>query len=328
MRRHRHDQPTTRRRAAVTAALVAAALLAPGPGALADEELPVRERSVATAVPPPSGPGDLAVPPPSPPSNDLPGNARKLGTAAEIDLAGQTNTHATAEVSPAFGCVPTHRTVWYRWTAPADGVVQFRALQKEVGDDHTIAAFAGGPGLHSPLSLACNDDTTGAGGANPLDPSITFAVTRGGVYRVAVGAVNEFSAGPFDLRVRFVHVTIAPAGAPEGASGGASTLPITVELSSPALSPMEVHVVDAGTGTAQPGIDYQPFPTAVAKFGTGVTSATGLVPLIGNDDSQPDRTVHVESSHAVVYGSTPANPSGAAQFDPGAGAVLTIVDDD
>ena len=339
---HQHTRSTTLRRTAAVLTLAVTALLFAAPSALAQPEAPVRERTdlsrVAPAPAPPSGPGDLAAPTPPPPVNDLPSNARKLRSATEIDLAGQTNEHATAESFSVFDCAETHRTVWYGWTAPAHGLVQFRALSQDKRD-HTLAAFAGQPGFLS-TKVTCNDDTIAVGNNNPEDPNINFEVARGQTYYVAVGSVNQFHQGRFDLRMRFVGVTISSTGAPEGDTGDTSVLPVTVELSSSALNPeglpqfglnglVRVQVTDTGAGTATPGVDYQAFPEQEVVFGPGVTSVTGQVTLLGNDEIEDDRTIVLGSNKAVVAGSTTANPSfGAAQFDPRASATLTLQDND
>lgn len=328
MQNHQHTRPATARRTAVVLALAVAALLPAAPSAVAQPAASAREtadlRAAASATP--SGPGDLAAPTPPPPVNDQPKNARNLGSAPDVDLAGQTNAHATSESFAVFDCVGTHRTVWYRWTAPADGIVQFRALSGENGDDHTLAAFATRRGavdhtLTAPRtgsgaeaggladkpgglggSVACNDDTVPVGGNNTLDPNINFGVQRGRTYFVAVGAANEFGAGPFVLRTRFVGVTISSAGAAEPGAGQTSVLPVTVELSSSALNPQDapalsnglvsVRVADTGTGTATAGVDYQEFPPQDVAFGPGVTSVSGQVTLLGEDEVVTgDRTI-------------------------------------
>jgi hypothetical protein len=293
----------------------------------------------ALAVPAPVG--GVATPTLPPPANDRLEDAAKLGSAAELDLADQTNVDATAETFGVFDCASTHRTVWYRWTAPANGVVQLRALKHQDGGDQTLAAFAGRPlSLTGWSRVGCNNDTDGTlTDASPLNPSVTFGVSRGTTYYVAVGADTEAGAGVFDLRLRFVRVTIEAGSAAEGAAGSTSLVPVTIRLSSSALNPqavnqfggrVDVTVADTGTGTASPGVDYQPIQEHTFAFGPGTTELTGNVAVIGNDTPQPDRTVLLAAVGGAVHRSSVGVPVAGPPipFDPQLTRALTIEDDD
>ncbi len=77
---------------------------------------------------------------------------------------------------------PPDRTVWYSWTAPESGTASFTTHASFF--DTGLAAYTG-TSITALTKVAANDDTNGS-----LQSKITFAVTSGTVYRIAVDGVN------------------------------------------------------------------------------------------------------------------------------------------
>jgi lysophospholipase L1-like esterase len=115
----------------------------------------------------------LAVPPP----NDDFANAQNLGTGSTASPSG-TNVDATAQPGePDHAGLPATASVWYRWTAPANGGV----LIDTCGSDFdTVLAVYRGSALNSLTPVAGNDDSCGLGS------EVEFEATAGTTYRIAV----------------------------------------------------------------------------------------------------------------------------------------------
>ena len=99
-------------------------------------------------------------------------------------LSGPTGVgHTESPRSTGEPGEPSHwgipdRTVWYSWTAPESGTATFTTPWSDF--DTAIAAYTG-TSITGLTQRASNDDTDGS-----LQSKITFAVTSGTVYRIAV----------------------------------------------------------------------------------------------------------------------------------------------
>ncbi|MDQ4097317.1 MAG: PxKF domain-containing protein, partial [Actinomycetota bacterium] len=124
-----------------------------------------------------------------PPNDDF-ADALDL-TGAEGSLSGFTSgaTYETDERGP-YGKVDG-ASVWYRWTAPADGVVQFAV---EADFDAIIAVYEG-------EQLAGLKGVEHLGDFGELPRSITFAAVAARTYAVVVDGFSNDS-GPFTLTWR------------------------------------------------------------------------------------------------------------------------------
>ena len=131
-------------------------------------------------------------PEPSPPGNDAFVNATTLASLSGMSGTNVSATREAGEPDHGWGAA---RSVWYRWTAPANGTVTLSTAGS--GYDTVLAAYTGSS-LGS-LALRANNDDNGSGG---LWSRITFDVMSGTTYRVAVdgyyGASGEIQlAGAF-----------------------------------------------------------------------------------------------------------------------------------
>ena len=81
-------------------------------------------------------------------------------------------------------------SVWYKWTAPASGSVQFTTAKSQFSqfpsDFDTLLAVYTGSSVSALTPVAANDDA----GSSTLTSSITFNVTQGVTYYIAVDGTN------------------------------------------------------------------------------------------------------------------------------------------
>ena len=117
------------------------------------------------------------------PPNDNFANAIVL-TGASATRAGDTNVEATLEAGEPDTVAdgPALNSVWYAWTAPANGqvVVDLRTSSY----DTLLAAYTGGA-VNALTEVASNDDF-----GNSSQSRIRFQATSGTIYRIRVDGFN------------------------------------------------------------------------------------------------------------------------------------------
>lgn len=169
-----------------------------------------------------------------------------------------TGTNQAATVEPGE---PAHAgtggaSVWYRWTAPADGPVRFRTA----GSDYdTVLAVYVGDAVDKLTLVASNDDTSGGGS------QVDFEAAAGTVYSIAVdgffGATGSIvltwvgGGGP----PNDAFVAAQPIGGADGSVTG-TTDGATTETGEPFIA------VDAGGHTIW--YRWTPTETGVVTFDT------------------------------------------------------------
>jgi hypothetical protein len=125
------------------------------------------------------------------PANDMFSNGESIsGTASAI---GGANVGASTELGEPASCANC-RTVWYRWTAPADLSMTFETYGGTLRDT-TIDVFMGKT-VSSLNMLVKNDNITPT---LDLHSRVTFAATAGTTYHVRVYGADG-GAGKFNLR--------------------------------------------------------------------------------------------------------------------------------
>jgi hypothetical protein len=136
------------------------------------------------------------------PSNDDFASARQL-SGSEAFRVGDTNRKATKETGePAHAGNAGGASVWYRWTAPADGPVVVDTSGSDF--DTVLAAYVGGS-VASLAEVASNDDVSGL-----RTSRLSFDADAGVTYRVAVDGYTgseDVATGAIDL-----HLTQAETG--------------------------------------------------------------------------------------------------------------------
>jgi lysophospholipase L1-like esterase len=113
----------------------------------------------------------------APPSNDDFVNAEDLGGELSASASG-TNVDATAEPGePDHAGIPARASVWYRWTAPANGQIRIETCDS---DFDTVLAVYTGSAVDALTPVASNDDTCG------LQSQVQLNAAAGTTYRIAV----------------------------------------------------------------------------------------------------------------------------------------------
>ncbi|MEO2139579.1 MAG: S8 family serine peptidase [Thermoleophilia bacterium] len=118
--------------------------------------------------------------PPAPPPaipNDIFSAAEEI-TGASGSVIGSTVGAKREAGEPYHGSSTGRASIWYRWTAPADGMLQ---LSTQGSSFDTLLGAYTGAALADLDRLAANDDFGGG-----LWSSVTIPVTAGTTYRVAV----------------------------------------------------------------------------------------------------------------------------------------------
>jgi len=126
------------------------------------------------------------------PSNDNFEANINLGSGASGSASG-TNVDATLQTDEPQFIPSVQGTVWYSWTAPADGDVPFCVYGVTLADT-TLAVYTGNV-LASLTAIASNDD--GSWGMD-LFSDVTLNAVNGTTYRIQVGGFGS-NRGTFDL---------------------------------------------------------------------------------------------------------------------------------
>jgi Ca2+-binding RTX toxin-like protein len=221
------------------------------------------------------------------PANDDFANAQVItGLTGSVS---STNVGATKEAGePGHAGNPGGHSIWYSWTAPADGNVAFTTLGSAFD---TLLAVYTGAAVGALTPVAANDDDPGAGGVS----TVSFAVSNGVTYKVAVdgfsgkvGSVN-LHWHPSPANDNFADVQVLPStssGTATGDSRGA-----TLEPGEPArllFNPGTIWYswTAPADGTYKFDTFGSNFDTVLAIFAGSSLDALDLVRI--NDDD-PDR---------------------------------------
>lgn len=159
----------------------------------------------------------------TPPLNDSFANAIDLGSATSGTIAG-TIVSATEEPSEPSPSIMTdgddliYNTIWYKWTAPADGEATFDTRGSLAVDtvtelDTVLAAWEGAA-LAALVEVASNDDHDYPPTLTPDRWSrITFDVVEGTVYRIQVGGWGGAESYPNAVGSTVLNWTMTAAAA-------------------------------------------------------------------------------------------------------------------
>ena len=136
---------------------------------------------------------ELALSTSAPPSNDNFANRTPL-TGPSLSLAA-TNVGASAESGePAHAGYPARGSVWWSWTATANGVLTVDTIGSSFD---TVLGIYTGTAVASLTAVASDDD--GGGHRTSL---VSFPVTAGTTYQIAVDGYGG-ATGPLNLDVQF-----------------------------------------------------------------------------------------------------------------------------
>lgn len=133
----------------------------------------------ASSIPSPAPtPTPAPAPAPSAPANDNFADAPAITVGAPIDGTTTNSTHESGEPAHVGSAYGSARSIWYRWTAPSDGVL---SLTTQGSAYDTLMAVYVGDSLGSLSAKAANDDFGGG-----LWSSVSFGVSGGTTYRIAI----------------------------------------------------------------------------------------------------------------------------------------------
>ena len=218
-----------------------------------------------------------------------------VADAAPIDGAQGTVTASTAEATaeagePAHGAGGPARSIWYRFTPSADGVLTVDTRGSDF--DTVLAAYTGTP-FSSLVQQAQNDDT------GDRTSEITLTVAAGDVVLIAVDGYNE-DAGEVQLSWRFAaddgdtaNDDVADARILSGGGGSVSSAntDATIEDGEPPHAGLGPHAsvwfswTPASSGEITFDTLGSTFDTVLAAY-TG-TPFGGLTSVAGSDDADP-----------------------------------------
>ena len=223
------------------------------------------------------------------PANDDFANAQVI-TGATGSVNG-TNIGATKELGePDHAGNAGGHSIWYTWTAPADGNVAFRTAGSSFD---TLLAVYTGAAVGALTLVAANDDDPSAGGSS----TISFAVSNGVTYMIALdGFSGKVAVGPTSLRWRpspandnFADAQVLPStssGIATGAANGATHEPEEPELLVVNPAAIWYSWTAPADGTYKFDTVGSDFDTVMAIFAGTSLDALDLVRI--NDDD-PDR---------------------------------------
>lgn len=131
----------------------------------------------------------------NPPANDD-FAASLVITGRSGSITGHTVGASKENSEPAHAADVGGQSVWYRWIAPTDGLVDFNTAGS--GFDTTLAVYTNATLLSGIRALAANDDDPGGGGLQTS--RVWFPASAGSVYRIAV---DGFSGDFGELRLNW-----------------------------------------------------------------------------------------------------------------------------
>lgn len=171
--------------------------------------------------------------PPGVPANDNFANASALTLTNNAVTATGFNTNATKETGePSHASNPGGRSVWWKWTAPADGSVALDTRGSRF--DTTLGVYTG-TSVNALTLITSNDDINrGVVQAS----SVTFTATNGTTYSFAVDGFDGDCAGIT------LNLTFTPVG---GSAPTITTQPVGQTVTAGANVTFTVTATGSGT---------------------------------------------------------------------------------
>lgn len=169
------------------------------------------------------------------------------GDTAEATGANVGATRETGEPYHLSGSQTGGRSVWWQWTAPADGILK---LVTDGSNFDTIMGLYVGSNLNA-LQQISSDDDSGAG----LASMIITRVNQGVNYFIAVDGYGQ-SVGSIVLGLNFQEQPTLSISAPNPQAKERGSIPATVRFSLSSVSLLPTIVSFSQGGTATVATDY------------------------------------------------------------------------
>lgn len=205
------------------------------------------------------------------PDNDLFIASKSL--ASEIGVVSGRNLNATNEPGePLHADNSGGKSVWWHWTAPADGQV---TLNTHGSSFDTLLAVYNGASMDMLSPVAGNDDDGTVGGSS----SVTFAVQSGITYRIAVDGKGG-SSGAVEMAWSFnklADLGVAIGGSPDPVELGSDlTWQVTVMNSGPSLADDVNALITLSANFLPVSV-----PVGCSAEGSAITCQLGSLPVGG-----------------------------------------------
>ncbi|MFL6005050.1 MAG: Ig-like domain-containing protein [Gaiellaceae bacterium] len=214
------------------------------------------------------------------------------------------NIAATREASePAHAGRPGGRSIWFRWTAPANGVLQLDTVGSDTALDTLLAVYTEGPPSfwwQEPLFPRAGDDDSAGGGKS----RVSLRVFTGTTYWIAVDGFDGSSGvvtlnRSFDAVVAPTPPTVALTSPADGAF-----VRDDVALAATASDPDGIERVEFLVNGSVVGFDTTP-PYAVDWDSTSVVDGPATITARATDFStaaalSAARTVTVDNTPPVT----------------------------
>ncbi|MDR3456204.1 MAG: Calx-beta domain-containing protein [Verrucomicrobiae bacterium] len=245
-------------------------------------------------------------------------------------LSGSTNgdnTTATLEscetnqvTTDDAGVQTVSNSVWYKWTAPASGTVEFDTLGSQI---NTVLAIW--QVTNSAYTSVCDagltnlvaDDDTGLNSFGDLFNTsyLTFPVVAGQVYFISVAANNNTGGGPLNLNWNMTSIRTVPSGTFRFATGVSNqgglpnyivsdreSLAVGDTSLSPSVSGARITVSRFGGASGRALVDYQVGSAYLTNL--FVTNIFGTNTFVSIKDTNVPATTIVSNTFVTVVAFT------------------------
>lgn len=176
-----------------------------------------------------------------PPGND--NFASRIALTGAVTQANGTNLEATEEAGENLQNDLFGATVWWSWTAAANGWVK---VDTENSTFDTVVQVSTGTTLAGQTVIGFNDQ--GPQRQTPDTSSVTFLAAQGTVYNIAVGGW-DFAGDP-DMGSVTVHITSGAAATPPWYPATLSFSPATADVTSAAVPVTASFTIVAASGAS------------------------------------------------------------------------------
>lgn len=246
----------------------------------------------------------------SPLANDMFAEALPL-VGTNVSTVG-SNVGATRETGEPWHHVSSQtggRSVWWKWIAPADGVLEIHTRSSNFD---TMLGLYTGTSVSGLTRIGVDDD--GGGGLTSL---LTVRVTQAVAYYIAVDGYGQ-STGQIALALAYAPVPEVTISAPAPLAKERGSVPGVVRFTLSNASPLSVALALSYGGSATAGIDYTGnLPILMIPAGATTADLT-LVPVPDSNVIEQTETLVVTIEDGGAYHHEPA---------PLNSAMLTLEDD-